>query len=275
MVARVQHALEAAVVERTLPTRRRRLNWTVGAPAFIPAVPRSTWSLHVKVAQHRDDGARSALVSEYAANVRSLARTYYRHREPLEDLVQVAMEALVLAIDRFEPERRIPFLGYANPTITGTIKRYYRDAAWSIRLPRRVHDLAGSARQASELLCQDLGRLATQSEIADVIRSDERSVGEAIEATSRRAVVSIDEPIEGDPDVQQLVAEMEPGYRWVEERAALRRAMATLTAEQRHILARYFGDSLTQGEIAREIGRSQVHVSRVLAISLRRLRDQL
>src|SRR4029079_14250463 len=98
-----------------------------------------------------------------------LARRYMRHGEPLEDLVQVACEALVVALQRFDPERGIRFLAFATPTIAGALKRHYRDRGWSIRVPRQVHELVGPARDAADQLTASFGRSATVAEVANQV----------------------------------------------------------------------------------------------------------
>lgn len=261
---------------RTMPTRTRPLRWSTAAPALLPAMEPATWWLHVRLAGG-DLAARDELVACYESHARALARRFYRHREPLEDLVQVALEALLLALDRFDPDRRMPFLGFANPTIVGSLKRYYRDAGWSMRVPRRVHELTRPVREAADLLHQDLGRAATPAEIADLLGVPEERVIEALDATSVRSVASLDAPVttEASTAVQRGLAASDPMLRSVENRTALLQVIALLDDEDRVLLDRYFGQGMSQQHIAELMGVSQMQVSRSLARVLRRLRSHL
>jgi RNA polymerase sigma-B factor len=261
---------------RTMPVRTRTLRWNSAGPAVLPAMDPSTWALHVCHASG-DTDARDELVRRYEPHARVLARRFYRHREPLEDLVQVALEALLLALDRFEPERRMPFLGFANPTIVGSLKRYYRDAGWAMRVPRRVHELTRPVREAADVLHQDLGRAPTAEEIADLLGIDEERVIEALDATSVRAVASLDAPVtaEASSAVQRGLASSDPMLRSVENRTALLQLVEILDEDDRVLLDRYFGQSLSQQQIAELMGVSQMQVSRSLAKVLRRLRSHL
>jgi RNA polymerase sigma-B factor len=259
---------------RTMPTRTRPLRWTIAAPALLPAMEPGTWALHVRLAGG-DRLAREELVSQYESHARALARRFYRHREPLEDLVQVALEALLLALDRFDPDRRMPFLGFANPTIVGSLKRYYRDAGWSMRVPRRVHELTRPVREAADLLHQDLGRAPTPAEIAELLGVLEERVIEALDATSVRSVASLDAPVttEASSAVQRGLATSDPMLRSVENRTALLQVVALLEEDDRVLLDRYFGQNLSQQQIAGLMGVSQMQVSRSLARVLRRVRS--
>ena len=245
-------------------------------PALLPAMEPSTWFLHIRLASG-ESAARDELVVRYENHARALARRFYRHREPLEDLVQVALEALLLALDRFEPERRMPFLGFANPTIVGSLKRYYRDAGWAMRVPRRVHELTRPVREAADLLHQDLGRAPTPLEIAELLGVPEERVIEALDASSVRALASLDAPAsaEASSAVQRGLASNDPMLRSVENRAALQQLAEILDEDDRVLLDRYFGQSMSQQQIAELTGVSQMQVSRSLAKVLRRLRSHL
>lgn len=267
---------DRARAARTMPVRSRPLRWSVAPPALLPAMDPSTWYLHTRLAGG-DVDARDELVARYDAHARALARRFYRHREPLDDLVQVALEALLLALDRFDPFRRMPFLGFANPTIVGSLKRYYRDAGWAVRVPRRVHELTRPVREAADLLHQDLGRAPRPGEIAELLGVDEERVIEALDATSVRALASLDAPAsaEASSAVQRGLASSDPMLRSVENRTALLQLVQLLEDDDRVLLDRYFGQGMSQQQIAELLGVSQMQVSRSLAKVLRRLRSHL
>ena len=226
------------------------------------------WQLHVAVHQRRDATARAALVEEYRPNAIALARRLHRDGEPLEDLVQIALEALLLAIDRFDPAREMPFLAFATPTIVGTIKRHYRDHGWSMRVPRRVHELASPVRDAVEMLHHDLGRSPTPAEVADLLGVTTVEVREAMAATTARRMRSLDVP-EDDRPLDPGTLEL--GYGRLEDHDALRRAIDDLEPQQQRVLALYYEEGLTQSAIGERLGCSQMHVSRIIRGAIKKL----
>ena len=248
------------------------------APGYVPGamapptphgMPPHLVRLH-ELAARGDAPARAALVEEYQPLARSLARRYHRGHEPIDDLAQVALEALLVAIDRFDPRRGVPFVGYAIPTMSGTLKRYYRDHGWSLRVPRSVHDLTASIRYAVDVLEQDLGREPSASEVADLLSVPVADVHRVIAAVDSRSVRSLDEP-----EVEASVGAPCRELARAEDHDALGRALDTLDDEERQAVARYYGDGWSQTKIADELGRSQIHVSRLLARALAHLRDRL
>jgi len=276
VVDRARRVRDRGRAARTMPTRSRPLRWDVARPALLPAVDGRVWYLHVRT-ESCDRQAREELVEEYRGHATALARRFYRHGEPLEDLVQVAFEALLLALDRFDPARRRPFLGFANPTIVGSLKRHYRDAGWSMRVPRRVHELARALSDAIDLLHQDLGRPPTPGEIADLAGVDEDRVVEALGAASARAMASLDAPLtqEASGTMQQGLAWNDPRLRLAEDQTAIAQLVALLNDDERLLIDRYFDQGMSQQQIAGLMGVSQMQVSRSLAKVLRRLRSHL
>lgn len=216
----------------------------------------------------QQDTAADAVVLEFRPNARAIARRFYRHGEPLDDLLQVALEGLLLAHARFDPERGVPFVAYANATMTGTVKRHIRDRGWAVRVPRRVHELAGPVAHATAILEQDLGRAPTEAEIADLLGSGSEAVEEVQTATRARATRSIDVEEEAG---RQLSDPLDAVERSV-DRDSLRQALRTMPSDHHYVLVRYFEHGATQRQIGAEIGRSQMHVSRVLHRSLADLR---
>jgi RNA polymerase sigma-B factor len=263
---------------RTIPRQVRHRRAALGAPAVLPAVDDRIWLLHVRLARHRDKAARAELVAEYEPMAKAIARRFHRQREPLEDLEQVAMEALLLALDRFEPDRSTPFPGFANPTIIGSLKRYYRDSGWALRVPRRVHELSRPIRDTAELLTQDLGRAPNVREIADLLGVEPDDVSEALVAGTARAVTSLDGTSSASsdaPTADRVLGEADVGLGRVEDLATLRSLVEPLDPDDRLLLHRYFVEDLTQSRIAELLGVSQMQVSRTLTRLLRRLRSHL
>lgn len=224
------------------------------------------WTRHVAYARRHEPAVLGSLVDEYRGFAISTAKRHYRHGELLEDLIQVALEGLVQALDRFDPGRRTPFLGFARPTVVGTLRRHYRDLGWSVRVPRRVHELATPLRDATDWLCQDLGREPTIGELADFLDVTEDEVRSVQRASDARRTTPIDpaDPV-APAGNNPALAMTDKGLATAENRMALAQCMERLSDDDRALLHRYYVDRCTQSEIAEELGCSQMQVSRLLS----------
>ncbi len=252
---------ERRLAERTLPVR-----------GDGPGVDPDVWLLHVCYATRPDGELRRLLVEEYRGYALSLARRMHREGEPLDDLRQVAFEALLRSLDRFDPERGCPFLGFASLTITGALKRHFRDFGWLMRVPRRVHELAAPIRDATDALTVSLQRTPTVDEIAAWIGVDAESVIEAQDATHARSLSAL--PVYGDdsegPQRDTLGTE-DPAFDRQMDVIDLRRALDELDESDRELVRSYFFEERTQSQIAADLGVSQMQVSRLVASVTRRL----
>ena len=219
---------------------------------------------------------RDELVTAHLGLAEYLARRFANRGEPLDDLVQVASVGLLKAVDRFDPERGLEFSTYATPTIVGELKRHFRDKGWAVRVPRRVQELHLRLGSVVSTLSQDLGRSPTIGEIAERAGASEEEVLEAMEAGRAYRFASLDAPGSGgDEDNQTLsgqLGEDDPRLTDIEHRVALSPLIAELPRREQVILHLRFFEGLTQSEIASRLGISQMHVSRLLARSLAKLR---
>ncbi|HKE72573.1 MAG TPA: sigma-70 family RNA polymerase sigma factor [Acidimicrobiales bacterium] len=259
----------------TVPADRVERHWLAGA-SDRPAVDTRLWAVHVRYARDRDEAALATLVERYRPHAESQARRHYRRGEPVDDLTQVALEALLLALRRFDPERSKPFLAFAKPTIVGSLRRHFRDAGWAIRVPRRVHELAAPVRDAHELLMHDLGRAPTTPEIADFIGVPVSEVLEALTAEDARATASLDAPDPaGGLRAEQVVGRLDRGFVGIENRTALLQSIDVLSDDDRNLLQMYFMEERTQSQIAEVLGCSQMQVSRLLRRAVRELRRRM
>jgi RNA polymerase sigma-B factor len=207
----------------------------------------------------RPQEARARLIEEHMSLVRSLARRYARGGEPVDDLVQVGAIGLIKAIDRFEPSRGHELRTVAVPAIEGEIRHHLRDRTPLVRPPRAVRELAIRVRRAQVELGAREGRLPSHAELAAAVGATEYEVAQALQ--SRAPTVPL-EP-EHAPAAPDDLAE---------ERALLAAGMSVLSARERRILElRYFEDK-SQADIAREVGLSQAHVSRLIRRALERMR---
>jgi RNA polymerase sigma-B factor len=271
----LSRASDRAHAALTIPADAVDRRW-VESRTRRPAVERELWALHVRYARREDADALQALVEQYRGHAEAQARRHYRRGEPVDDLTQVAYEALLLALKRFDPDRRTPFLAFAKPTIIGSLRRHFRDAGWAIRVPRRVHELSTPVRDAQELLTHDLGRPPSSGEIADFIGVDEREVLEAFTAEDARITTSLDAP---DPasglQAEQVIGQPDRGFLGIENRTALRQSLELMSEEDCDLLRQYFLEERTQSQIAEVLQCSQMQVSRLLRKAIRRLRRHM
>jgi RNA polymerase sigma-B factor len=219
---------------------------------------------------------REVLVRANLPLVEHLARRFANRGEPLDDLTQVATIGLLKAIDRFSVERGVEFSTYATPTIVGEIKRHFRDRGWSIRVPRRLQEMRLSLANATAELTQELGRSPTVAELAAALQITQDSVLEGLESANAYATVSLDaQDGHGDEESASMLdtlGQIDAELGNVEYRASLRPLLAELDPRDRQILMLRFFHGYTQSQIASELGMSQMHVSRLLARTLARLR---
>lgn len=223
-----------------------------------------------------DLAARDELVERFLPLATQLARRYRRGAEPLEDLVQVASVGLLKAIERFDPERGIAFSSFAVPTITGELKRYFRDKGWALRVPRDLQELAQRVDRTTDRLTHEHGRAPTVSEIADELEITLEQVLEAREAAAAFRADSLDRPYGDDQDATRLADTLgaaEPGYLQAEQSATLEALMSVLSDREREVLRLRFAEDLTQSEIAHRVGVSQMHVSRLLRKAVTQLSE--
>ena len=218
---------------------------------------------------------REELVTEHLGLARQLARRFSHRGEPLDDLVQVASLGLVNSARRFDPDRGVEFSAFATRTIIGELKRHFRDKGWAVRASRRVQELYLELGHATAALSQRLGRTPTVSELARETGASEEAVLEALEAGQGYRAASIDVPDGEDEALATRLGERDRAFDVVEDRQLLGPAVAALPSREQAILRMRFVEGRTQSEIAAVVGVSQMHVSRLLAASLRELRARM
>jgi RNA polymerase sigma-B factor len=242
------------------------------APLFHELVDETTTDV-----RRRD--VRSRLITGHLPLAEHIARRYRGRGQSEEDLTQVATVGLINAVDRFDPTRGTDFLAFAVPTITGEVRRYFRDATWAIRVPRRLKELSDTLTAATEKLRQELGRSPRPSELAAKLDLSVEEVYEGLEAGYAYRSESLDD---GDATDDQSpgprgghLGFVDHGLITVEDREALAPVLSRLPQREAAIIVLRFFGNMTQTQIAERVGLSQMHVSRLLAASLRTLRHEL
>ncbi|MET7362860.1 RNA polymerase sigma factor SigF [Streptomyces sp. NPDC005562] len=225
------------------------------------------------------DALRKEIVQAWLPMAERLAGRFRNRGEALDDLRQVAALGLVKAVDRYDPRRGTAFESYAVPTITGEIKRHFRDHMWTLHVPRRVQDLRNRVRFARQDLSQTAsGHVPTVAEIAEHAQMSEEDAKAGLEALDSFTALSLDAELPGSEDGYSLSDALggpDHALDIVVDREAVKPRIAQLPERERTILyMRFFGD-MTQSRIADEMGISQMHVSRLISRCCDRLRDQV
>jgi RNA polymerase sigma-B factor len=245
----------------------------VGRPNVSPGVPADGLAdTHRRYAATRDQALRAELVRCYANLVRATAKRFEGRGEALEDLQQIAFVGFLEALDRFDPARGSGFVSYAVPTMVGHLKRHFRDRRWRVHVPRTVQERYLDIRSTRDELVQELGRVPSLPDIAAAVGLEADQVAEALAAGNTFAMASLENLAYGS-DGAAWSGRAEVGYREVEDRLYLQSLVSRLPEQQRHVLRLRFAGELTQAEIGRRIGVSQMQISRLLARSLGTLRS--
>lgn len=226
-----------------------------------------------------DDRLRERIVTMHQSLVRFLAQKFANRGEPLEDLIQVGSIGLVNAVDRFDATRGIKFATFATPTIVGEIRRYFRDKAWSLKVPRRLQELNQAASRAMDDLSTRLGRSPTIPEIARAIGATEEETLEAIELGNAYDTVSLDarpeENGESSSSFSDILGHEDEGLAALERHGDLTAALEALEERESAIIRLRFFQDLSQTEVAQRLNISQMHVSRLQRRALENLKRLL
>jgi RNA polymerase sigma-B factor len=227
--------------------------------------------------QTRDRALRNRLIEDHRWLALHCAKRFANKGEPLDDLVQVAMLGVLKAVERYDPEYGATFATFAVPTITGELRRHFRDTTWAVHVPRRAKDMQHTVKVAVDELGQFLGRSPTVEEIANHAGVDVEDVLEALEAARCYRKTPLAAPSDDDSEAAGIAGFGGPDREMdaVEAAATVRTLLGTLPARERRIVELRFMGGLTQSQIAELVGVSQVQVSRLLRASLTRLGDSL
>lgn len=221
-------------------------------------------------------GVRNRIVERHMGLAVHIAKRYNVRAGRDDDIEQVAMLALVKAVDRFDHTLGVPFAAFAGRTIEGEIKRHFRDATWSLKVPRGAKELHLAVRRAGDELSAKLGRSPSVAEVADYLELDRDDVITGLSAGEARRVESIDpRPSDDDRTADRKLAASrgERGYADVENTAVIDQLMETLPEREREIVRLRFYEEMSQVDIAAIVGISQMHVSRLLRSTFEQLRE--
>ena len=227
----------------------------------------------------RDPAVRERLVELNSDLVHYIARRFANRGEPLEDIEQVGFLGLIQAIERFDPSLENEFSTFATPTIMGEIRRYFRDRSWAVRVPRRLQENLLRIRNVEQELQSTLGRAPSIAEIAARLDLEPSDVLAALEVSPAQHSVSLHAaPASSDDESGSLADRLgvdDENLERVEMQQVLEKAMAHLSPRERRIMALRFIDQLPQTEVAKRLGISQMHVSRLQRAAIEHLRREV
>ncbi|MDQ0964055.1 RNA polymerase sigma-B factor [Streptomyces sp. B4I13] len=235
----------------------------------------------VEEGTHEYQYVRNTLIEMNLSLVRYAASRFRGRGDAMEDIVQVGTIGLIKAIDRFELTREVEFTSFAVPYIVGEIKRFFRDTSWAVHVPRRLQEARVELAKATEELQTRLGRMPTTRELSQLMSLSEEEVIEARKASncytsaSLDAALTFDGGVDGESVLADFLGAEEPALELVEDFHSLAPLIAGLDDRERRIIHLRFVEERTQAEIGRELGISQMHVSRLISRTVHRLRTGL
>ncbi|MCW3022098.1 MAG: SigB/SigF/SigG family polymerase sigma factor [Conexibacter sp.] len=217
-----------------------------------------------------------AVLHRYLPLARRIAARFRGTGEPYDDLLQVASLGLLKAIRRFDPARGTMFSSFATPTVLGELRRHLRDTTWFVHVPRELQELALRVDRSARQLTVDSGRAPTVQDLAEAVGCSQDDVLEGRKVLGAHRAISFEAPRHGDGEDEvalvDTLGDEDAGFGGVVERGALDTLLRSVPRRDREILRLRYEEDLTQREIGRRIGVSQMQVSRILHQALGRLR---
>ena len=229
---------------------------------------KTTEELFLEYQKTKSSKIRNELVEKNLFLAEILARKYTGRGSDYEDLYQVASYALILAVDRFDPDKGIKFASYATPTIIGEIKKYFRDTMWSLKVPRRLKETSMRILEAKEYLLEINSHVPTVQELAEYLEVSEEEILEALESSRAYTTYSLDLERENSEDkettpFEKYLLDEEEGYEQFENSSVFENVLTELSPTEKEIIQKRFLNEVTQREVAEALGISQMTVSRL------------
>lgn len=228
----------------------------------------TTSELLKEYAQNPSIELRNKIVEENLYIVDILIRKYLGKGVDYDDLYQVGAMALVSAVERFDPSKGYEFKSFATPTILGEIKKYFRDKEWSLKVPRRMKEIAGKVQEVKERLTGDLGRVPTVEEISEATGFTHEQIIQALESAKAYGTYSLDSAGSGSEEeaeataLEKYIGFEDSGYERVELGEIINNVLRSFSDTYKYIFKQRFILNKSQSEIASKLGVSQMTVSR-------------
>lgn len=229
--------------------------------------------------KNKDSSIRNELIERHLYIAEILSKKYANKGIEYEDIYQVACLALIYAIDRYDVDKGYEFSSFATPTIIGEIKKYFRDKGWVVKVPRRIQELSKKISNAKVILTQKLQKTPTVKDIAEYLMCSEEEILEAMEVSKVYMPHSLDLTYDSDDDkdmtLGDLIGEDDKYYNKIEDIDFLQKVLDKLNDLEKRILKGRYFDNKTQSHIAKELGVSQMTVSRLEKKIIEKFRKEL
>jgi RNA polymerase sigma-B factor len=230
----------------------------------------------------RDTASRDRILKEHQTLIRRIAHQYVHSGCQVEDLIQVGSIGLLRALDRYDPGQGVSFRTYCSHFIVGEIKHYLRDQNPMIRVPRDLSEFSGKMRTATEALAKSLGRDPTDVEVAARLDVPVQRIRDVTQAEQTSLALSLDQELgSAESGSNKVLGDQVEDKRHVsfqlaqEDRILLTEALGGIRGQSRQVIEFAFYQDLTQTEIAKKLGISQMQVSRRLRSAIKELWELL
>jgi RNA polymerase sigma-B factor len=233
--------------------------------------------LWAEYARTHDPRTRETIIHQFERLAYRIANRFVKRGAESEDLFQVAMMGLVKAVDRFDPATHYRFSTFATPTILGEIRRYFRDHSWNVHVPRGMQELAQQVRRTQNELTERLARTPTAAEIAARLELPEERVAAALGLDEINHTLSLDgEMLTGSEDrpsvLERTLGSEDAALYDTESRVSVHQVMRHLSEPLQQVIRLRYLNDLSQREVARRLGLSQMQVSRMEKRAIEELR---
>ncbi len=222
-----------------------------------------------------DKAVRNALIENYMYVAEILAKKFAGRGVDYEDLVQIASEGLIAGVEKFNPDLGYRFTTYVTPTITGLIRNYFRDYSQSVRVPRKLYALNARVREAVDSYYRQNGVKPTIKQLSAMLSESEENILEAMECHTPLSLDATVKNDDGEAPVYDFVADDMPAFENFEDRETLRAEIAKLSEIEQKVIKLRFLQGKSQAEVGKELGMSQMFVSRAEKKIIGKLKEAL
>ena len=217
-------------------------------------------------AAHPTIELRNEIVEKNLYMVDILIRKYLGKGVDYDDLYQVGAIALVNAVERFDPTKGFEFRSFATPTILGEIKKYFRDKEWSLKVPRRMKEIAGKVQEIKDALTAQNGRVPSIEEISEMTGFTHEQIMQAMESAKAYGTYSLESAVSDDDSeaaaLEKYIGFEDSGYERIELGEIINNVLTGFSDTYRYIFKQRFIEGKSQAEIAQKLGVSQMTISR-------------
>lgn len=216
---------------------------------------------------------RNELVNNYMYVAEILAKKFSGRGVEYDDLLQIASEALIASIDKFDPDMGNLFTTYVTPTITGIIRNYFRDYSRSVRIPRKLYALNTKVKGVVNDYYQQYGTKPTVNQIAEILNERVEDVIEAMECHTPLSLDATVKNEDSDVPLYEVIEGDDSSFENFENTESLKSEIDKLTPVEKQIVSMRFAQGFSQAEVGKKLGVNQMFVSRTERKLLEKLRE--